>query len=70
MKNGALRKQLRQAGWQCRQGSGSHQIWHDPANSQRRVVLSGRDGEDAPKYQSARVRKFHCGMMVYEPVER
>ncbi len=64
-KMGALRVQLRKAGWMCRRGRGSHEIWRDPGDRRRRVVLNGRDGDDAPRYQQARVRKFHKGMMVY-----
>ncbi len=66
-KMGDLRAQLRKAGWTRRRGRGSHEIWHDPGDGRRRVVLSKRDGADAPRYQQARVRKFHRGMMVYEP---
>jgi len=70
-KIGALRVQLRQSGWTCRQGRGSHEIWQDPDDRRRRVVLSGRNSKDALHYQEARVRKFHRGLMVYttSPVE-
>jgi hypothetical protein len=62
-----LRVQLRKAGWTRRWGCGSHEIWQDPGNRQRRVTLYGRNGDDAPRYQQARVGKFRKGMMVYEP---
>ncbi len=64
MKLRDVRAELRALGFVCRSGKGSHEIWTDPARPGRRVVLTGRDGDDLHKYQAARVRKFKQGLMV------
>jgi predicted RNA binding protein YcfA (HicA-like mRNA interferase family) len=46
-----LKAMLRQAGWiQVEGGKGSHTKWAH-ARLQRRITLSGKDGEDAKPYQ-------------------
>jgi hypothetical protein len=60
-----LRALLRELGFVSRSGRGSHEVWIDPQAPQRRVVLCGRDGDDALKYQAARVRAFKRGTMMY-----
>ena len=53
---GTLKAILRKRGFRCRQGKGDQTIW--TRNGRRRpIVLSGHDGDDAPKYQEARVMK-------------
>ncbi len=59
-----LRTVLDELGFESRPGKGSHQVWVDPAQPQRRVVLYGRDGSDAHRYQMSQVRKFKRGMMI------
>jgi predicted RNA binding protein YcfA (HicA-like mRNA interferase family) len=60
-----LRALLRDLGFVSRSGRGSHEVWVDPQAPRRRVVLCGRDGDDAQKYQAAQVRAFKRGSMVY-----
>ena len=60
-----LRKELRQLGFEARQGRGSHEIWTDPALPSHRIVLYGSGGDDAKPYQVTKMRKFRRGMMVY-----
>jgi predicted RNA binding protein YcfA (HicA-like mRNA interferase family) len=61
-----LRSALRDLGFVSRLGRGSHEVWTDPASPRRRVVLYGKDGNDAPKYQMSRVRHhLQRGAMVY-----
>lgn len=45
-----LKSDLRQAGFVERPGKGSHTVWHHPSVPER-VVLAGREGEDAKRYQ-------------------
>ncbi len=59
-----LQLTLRALGYELRPGKGSHEIWVDPAAPRRRVVLSGNDGDDAPRYQAKRVRRFRHGTML------
>ncbi len=66
MKNRELRTLLRQLGFQFRQHGGSHQIWTHPVQHRCRVTLCGHDGDDAPKYQEARVKKFVKGIMKHD----
>ena len=63
-----LRALLRELGFVSRSGRGSHEVWVDPLAPQRRVVLCGRDGDDAQKYQATQVRTFKRGVMIYPPV--
>jgi predicted RNA binding protein YcfA (HicA-like mRNA interferase family) len=51
-----LNAMLRQAGWEMVAGGekGSHSKWRHP-NSQRRLTLSGNDGDDAQQYQQQAV---------------
>ncbi|HYU76889.1 MAG TPA: type II toxin-antitoxin system HicA family toxin [Ktedonobacteraceae bacterium] len=59
-----IRATLRELGFECRPGKGSHEVWTDPALPGRRVVLTGRDGDDAHRYQATQVRRCKRGMMV------
>ncbi|HLZ62296.1 MAG TPA: type II toxin-antitoxin system HicA family toxin [Ktedonosporobacter sp.] len=61
----ALRSTLRELGFVSRPGRGSHEVWMDPEQPRRRVVLYGKSGNDAPRYLGTRVRKFRRGMMMY-----
>jgi predicted RNA binding protein YcfA (HicA-like mRNA interferase family) len=61
-----LRETLRELGFESRPGRGSHEVWVDPAQPRRRVVLHGKDCKDAHRYQAAQVRKYRRGMVVYE----
>lgn len=61
-----LRAELKALGFSFRSGKGSHEIWTNPQQLHQRVVLYGRDGEDAHRYQAARVRKFRHGAIVYQ----
>ncbi len=60
-----LRLLLRERGFESRPGRGSHEVWTDPLQPQHRVVLYGKDGDDARKFQAARIRKFRRETMVY-----
>ena len=53
---GTLKAILRRHGFRCRQGKGDHTIW-TRRGRYRPIVLSGHDGDDAPRYQAARVMK-------------
>ncbi len=64
-----IRATLRELGFECRSGKGSHEVWTDPASPQRRVVLYGRDGDDIHRYQAARVRRFKRGSMMRQQRE-
>ncbi len=61
-----LRITLRAWGFKARRGRGSHEVWTDPRQPQRRVVLYGKDSDDARKFQAARICKFRRGTMVYQ----
>jgi predicted RNA binding protein YcfA (HicA-like mRNA interferase family) len=54
-KIGQLKQVLKQRGYRCRKGRGSHTIWIHPGQPQSRVVLSGTDSRLAPGYQVGRV---------------
>jgi predicted RNA binding protein YcfA (HicA-like mRNA interferase family) len=60
-----LRTVLCELGFESRPGKGSHEVWVDPVQPQRRVVLYGRNGNDAHRYQATRVRKLKRGAVVY-----
>lgn len=45
-----LRSRLEKAGFERRSGKGSHTVWTHP-RFPGRVVISGKDGEDAKPYQ-------------------
>jgi predicted RNA binding protein YcfA (HicA-like mRNA interferase family) len=60
-----LRLALRELGFTSRLGRGSHEVWTDPQQPARRVILYGKNGDDARKYQASRVRRFRGGAMVY-----
>jgi predicted RNA binding protein YcfA (HicA-like mRNA interferase family) len=49
-----LRADLRRAGFVLANTEGSHQTWRHPTG--RRVILAGRDGADAQRYQEREVR--------------
>jgi len=50
-----LKALLRKAGFTCRPGKGSHTVWDHPLLTGRPIVLSGKDGRDARRYQETRV---------------
>ncbi len=50
-----LKAQLLQAGFDWRNGKGSHTVWHHPKLPQP-LILSGKDGSDAKPYQEKLVR--------------
>jgi predicted RNA binding protein YcfA (HicA-like mRNA interferase family) len=62
----ALRSELRQLGFEPRQGKGSHEIWTDPERPRRKVVLYGPGGDDAKPFQVSKVRQFQRRMMIFE----
>ncbi len=45
---------LRKAGFTCRPGKGSHTKWFHPL-ADAEVILSGKDGSDAKRYQEEQV---------------
>jgi predicted RNA binding protein YcfA (HicA-like mRNA interferase family) len=49
-----LKALLAQAGFRWRPGKGSHTIWEHPL-ADKAVVLSGKDGRDAKRYQEQEV---------------
>jgi predicted RNA binding protein YcfA (HicA-like mRNA interferase family) len=51
-----LKAALSRAGFYSRSAKGSHTVWRHPAFPALRVSLSGKDGEDAQKYQIEDVR--------------
>ncbi len=51
-----LKQLLRKAGFQCHQGKGSHTKWYHPKRK-KPVVLSGKDGADAKRYQEEEVQE-------------
>jgi predicted RNA binding protein YcfA (HicA-like mRNA interferase family) len=65
MKLRALRSELRQLGFEARRGKGSHEIWTDPEQPRRKVVLYGLGGDDAKPFQVSKVRRFQRGTMIY-----
>lgn len=65
MKLRTVRAELRQLGFEARRGRGSHEIWIDPIQPRRRIVLSGTGGDDAQSYQVTKLRRFRRGMMLY-----
>ncbi len=46
-----LKAALSKAGFIMRPGKGSHTVWLHPALPIDKVTLSGKDGDDADKYQ-------------------
>ena len=57
-----LKALLRQSGFRCRPGKGSHSVWTHPERPDMRLVLTGANGEDAKPYQEARARKRAAGL--------
>ncbi len=51
-----LKQMLRKAGFVCRPGKGSHTVWTHPQVT-KPVILSGKDGRDARRYQEERVNE-------------
>jgi len=49
-----LKAMLRKAGFTCKPGKGSHTKWKH-SGRKKPVVLSGRDGADAKRYQEEEV---------------
>lgn len=57
-KIGELKSMLSKAGFTYRPGKGSHTVWEHPLLlSEPPVVLSGKDGADAKRYQENDVKK-------------
>ena len=50
-----LKTMLKKAGFIYRPGKGSHSVWHHPRAS-KAVVLAGKDGNDAKRYQEKDVK--------------
>lgn len=53
-----LKALLKKAGFICLKdrGKGSHTVWEHP-NVKNNVILSGKDGKDAQRYQEKRVEE-------------
>ncbi len=51
-----LKAALSKAGFIMRPGKGSHTVWLHPALPAEKVTISGKDGDDADKYQIRLVR--------------
>ena len=53
-----LKAILKKAGFVCLKdrGKGSHTVWEHP-NVRNNVILSGKDGKDAQRYQEKRVEE-------------
>ncbi len=52
-----LKAMLRQAGFFVKPGRGSHTVWGHSALTAK-ISLSGRDGDDAHRYQEKDVREI------------
>lgn len=52
-----LKAALSRAGFYSRSAKGSHMVWRHPLFPGLRVSLSGKDGEDAQRYQIEDVRE-------------
>ncbi|AOX01612.1 hypothetical protein BJP34_21150 [Moorena producens PAL-8-15-08-1] len=50
-----LKSMLKKAGFSYRSGKGSHTVWSHPLLNYS-LTLSGKDGEDANKYQEKAVK--------------
>ena len=50
-----LKASLTKAGFVIRSGKGSHTVWHHPL-LRISVTISGKDGDDAEKYQVKEVQ--------------
>ena len=64
MKLRDVRTELRALGFVRRAGKGSHEIWTDPMQPGRRVVLYGRGSDELHKYQATLLRKLKRGKSV------
>ena len=51
-----LKSMLKKAGFTSRPGKGSHSVWYHP-RATRMVVLAGKDGDDAKRYQEKDVKE-------------
>lgn len=49
-----LKAMLVKAGFRWKPGKGSHTVWEHPL-AERSVTLSGKDGQDAQRYQERQV---------------
>lgn len=52
-----LKAMLLKAGCHCESGKGSHTKWNHPRLAQK-IILSGKDGADAKRYQEKDVLDF------------
>ena len=50
-----LKSLLKKAGFTSRPGKGSHTVWYHP-RATRTVVIAGKDGDDAKRYQEKDVK--------------
>jgi predicted RNA binding protein YcfA (HicA-like mRNA interferase family) len=50
-----LRAIIRKAGFKRRPGKGSHEVWQHSLLPGDRIVISGKDGDDAQPYQEREV---------------
>lgn len=46
-----LKASLLRAGFYVRSAKGSHTVWTHPTDPILRITISGKDGDDAEKYQ-------------------
>jgi predicted RNA binding protein YcfA (HicA-like mRNA interferase family) len=62
-----LKAVLHKAGFICLKdrGKGSHTVWEHP-NVKNNVILSGKDGKDAQRYQEKRVEEAVKEAQNYE----
>ncbi|NEO76005.1 type II toxin-antitoxin system HicA family toxin [Moorena sp. SIO4G3] len=52
-----LKSMLKKAGFSYRSGKGSHTVWSHPLLNYS-LILSGKDGEDANRYQEKAVKNI------------
>jgi hypothetical protein len=69
-KMSTLRSTLRELGFTSRPGHGNHEVWTDPAQPRRRVILYGKDSNESHKLQITQARDtkrtFKRGTMIYQ----
>ena len=53
-----LKADLRKAGFISRSAKGSHTYWEHSQNPDLYTTVSGKDGDDAAKYQEQEVKKL------------
>lgn len=65
-----LRADLRWAGFRIVRQTGSHQTWEHPNVPEAGVTLSGKDGDDAQRYQERDVQAKVTRVKEVEDDER